>query len=170
MDQDFRELRTFIVQRFAFLTALAAVPFMVAPAFAEEFDAEERPNPGFTLELLAGSAAAGVVVRIRNDSSATQSIYRAFPTADNHFDVRDVDEDQPRPRRLEAPAAFGRVISTGTALEPGQTYDARVDLNTLFALTAGHRYRVKASTRLRFGPSDRAVVTKLHAKELVITA
>jgi hypothetical protein len=166
------------VRRLAFLSFLAATAFVAAPAVAED-DAvriQMAPNPGFAYELAPGSGPGMVVVRIRNASSVSQSIYRAFPTADNRFDVvdvdaeRDSDEGHRHPRRLSPPLSNGRIISTGITLEPGQSYDAPVDLRQLFELVPGHHYRVAARALLRFGPADRAVVTKLHSKDLTITA
>jgi hypothetical protein len=165
------------VRRLAFLSFLAATALVAAPALAED-DAvriQMAPNPGFAYELAPGSGPGTVVVRIRNASSVPQSIYRAFPAADNRFDVvdldaeRDSDEAHRHPRRLSPPLSSGRITSTGIALEPGQSYDVQVDLRQLFELVPAHRYRVTARALLRFGPADRAVMTKLRSKEITIT-
>jgi hypothetical protein len=70
---------------------------------------------------------------------------------------RDSDQERRHPRRLSPPLSRGRITSTGTALEPGQSYEVQVDLRQLFELVPGHRYRVTARALLRFGPADRSV-------------
>jgi hypothetical protein len=157
------------MKRLVFLGALASLGFVPTTAFAEDpFRIEYAQNPGFVYELAAGSAPGMAIVRIRNGSLTVQTVYRAFPTAENTFEVWDDDHHRVRPRP-SAPAAYGRVTSRGSQLAPGETTEAQVDLNELFVLTPGRRYRVKARTDLRFGPSDRAVVTKLRSNEVTIS-
>jgi hypothetical protein len=158
------------MQRLAFLSALAAIGFVAVPALAEDtIHVEHAPNPGFAYELTSGPGAGIVTVRIRNSSSATLTVFRTFPSVENRFDVVDVDQGYGHPsRRHDAPPAIGRVTSNGSALEPGETSEAQVDLHQLFVLVPGHRYRVKAQTQLRFGPSDRIVVTALRSNETTV--
>jgi hypothetical protein len=162
------------MRRLAFLSFLATTSLFAAPAIADE-DApriQYAPNPGFAYELAPGSGPGTVVVRVRNASSVMQTIYRAFPTLDNRFDVVDIEADsdeQRHPRRLPTPLTIARITPDGDPLEAGQSYDAQVDLKQLFVLKPGHRYHVTARTLLRFGPNDRSVVTKLHSKETTIS-
>ena len=157
------------MKRLAFLSALATVAFAAAPAFADEaLRVEHAPNPGFVYQLVPGSAAGTVVVRIGNAGSATQTVYRTFPTAENTFQVTDLDPQFHHVRRRPAPATYGRLTSSGTSLAPGESSDAQLDLNRSFVLVPGHRYRIRASTDLRFGPADRIVVTSLSSNEITI--
>ncbi|HEX3464037.1 MAG TPA: hypothetical protein VHS78_08325 [Candidatus Elarobacter sp.] len=158
-----------IVKRLAFLSVLGTAALVAAPALADDgIHVEHAPNPGFVYELAPGSGPGTVTVRIRNGASTAQTIYRNFPTVENRFDVSDVDPESRHVRRRAAPAAYGRVTSSGITLSPGETAEAQVDLNQLFVLTPGHRYRVKAATDLRFGPADRVVLTSLRANEITI--
>ncbi len=157
------------MKRFAFLSALATVALAAAPAFADDaLRVEHAPNPGFVYQLVPGSAAGTVVVRVRNASSTAQTVYRTFPAAENTFRITDVDPQFHHVRRRPVPATYGRVTSSGTSLAPGESSDAQLDLNRLFVLVPGHRYRVKASTDLRFGPADRIVLTSLSSNEITI--
>jgi hypothetical protein len=157
------------MRRLAFLSAAAAIAFDTTPALAEDaFHVQLVSNPGLVYELATGGSPGTVLVRVRNGTSAAQSIYRWFPNEDNRFDVVPVDEDDRRPQRRPTPASYGKVISTGTSLAAGESSEVQVDLNKLFVLTPGHQYRVKAQTQLRFGPSDRYVATKLRSNETTI--
>ncbi|MDB5071478.1 MAG: hypothetical protein JWM87_2589 [Candidatus Eremiobacteraeota bacterium] len=160
------------MRRLAFLSFLTVKMGFAVPGFADDKAVRIQvvENPGFAYELARGSVPGAVIVRIRNMTSATQSIYRAFSTVDNDFNIVDLDSDSEHrhPRRLVPPIAAGRITSTGDALKSGQSYESAVNLKQLFALVSGHHYRVTAKALLRFGPADRAVVTRLRSKETTI--
>lgn len=155
------------MKRLAFLSVLATTVLVAGlPASADDaFRVEHVANPGFVYELAPGSGSSMVIVRIRNGSSTTQTVYRNFPMAENRFEVSDVDPEHRRVRHRPAPPAYGRVTSSGISITPGETTAVQVDLNRLFVLTPGRQYRVKATTDLRFGPADRIVVTTLKSNQ-----
>lgn len=158
------------MRRLAFLSAAAAIAFITTPALGEDaFHVELVSNPGFVYKLVPGASPGIILVRVRNGSSVAQSIYRWSPSIDGPFDVVAVDEEGRRPRRRLTSGSYGKVISTGASLAAGQTSEVQVDLNKFFVLTPARRYRVKAQTQLRFGPSDRYVATKLRSNETTIT-